>query len=61
MAQGKPQLKFERNPCNNFRDNPMPQMDDGRTDGQQSHTVSSADRSKAELKILCVQNLLGLA
>ncbi len=21
MAQGKPQLKFERNPCNNFRDN----------------------------------------
>ncbi len=20
MVQGKPQLKFERNPCNNFRD-----------------------------------------
>ncbi len=21
MAQGNPQLKFERHPCNNFRDN----------------------------------------
>ncbi len=29
MAQGKPQLKFERNPCNNL-DNQMPQTDDRR-------------------------------
>ncbi len=48
MAQGKPQLKFERNPCNNFRDNPSDATDrrtDGRTDGRQTKFdfVSSAD------------------
>ncbi len=33
MAQGKPQPKFERNPCNNFRDNRCHRrMDNGRTD-----------------------------
>ncbi len=33
MAQGKPQLKFERNPCNNFRDNRCyRRTTDGRTD-----------------------------
>ncbi len=33
MAQGKPQLKFERNPCIKFRDNcdTDGQMYDGRT------------------------------
>ncbi len=31
MAQGKPQLKFERNPCSNFRDNRCHRRtDDGR-------------------------------
>ncbi len=48
MAQGKPQLKFERNLCIRFRDNCDT---DGRTDGwtddgQKSHTMSSADRVK---------------
>ncbi len=45
MAQGKPQLKFKRNPCIKFRDNCDT---DGRTtdDGQKSHTMSSADRVK---------------
>ncbi len=33
MAQGKPQLKFERNPCIKFRDNCDT---DGRTDGQRT-------------------------
>ncbi len=34
MAQGKPQPKFERNPCNNFTDNRCHRWtDDGRTDG----------------------------
>ncbi len=33
MAQEKPQLKFERNPYNNFRDNLCHRRtDDGRTD-----------------------------
>ncbi len=36
MAQGKPQLKFERNPCNNFRDNRCHRRTDGRTDGRQT-------------------------
>ncbi len=32
IAQGKQQLKFERNPCNSFRDNRCHrQTDDGRT------------------------------
>ncbi len=49
MAQGKPQLKFERNPCIKFRDNCDT---DGRTtdgrmdDGQKPHTMTSADRVK---------------
>ncbi len=30
IAQGKPQLKFERNPCNNFRDNECHRWTDGR-------------------------------
>ncbi len=31
MAQGKPQVKFERNPCNNLTDNRCQRrMDDGR-------------------------------
>ncbi len=33
-AQGKPQLKFERNPCNKFRDNRCHRRTDGRTDGR---------------------------
>ncbi len=34
MAQGKPQLKFESNPCSNFRDNRCHRQttDDGMTD-----------------------------
>ncbi len=45
MAQGGPQLKFERTPCNNFRDNQM----DGRTDDGRRKTfdfISSVDRVK---------------
>ncbi len=42
MAQGKPQLNFERNPCIKFRDNCDTdgrttvgrRTDDGRTDGR---------------------------
>ncbi len=36
MAQGKLQLKFERNPCIKFRDNcdTDGRTDDGRTDGR---------------------------
>ena len=30
MAQGKQQLNFERNPCNNFRDNRCHKRTDGR-------------------------------
>ncbi len=45
MAQGKPQLKFERNLCIWFRENC--DTDAGRPDaGQKSHTMSSADRVK---------------
>ncbi len=53
MAQGKPQLKFDRNWCNNFRDNPCHRWTTNgrRTDRQKSHTISSADRVK-QLKIL---------
>ncbi len=45
MAQGKPQLKFEKNPCMKFRDNcdtdgrttdDGRRTDDGRTDGRQT-------------------------
>ncbi len=45
MAQGKPQVKFERNPCIKFRDNCDT---DGRTDGRRTkpHTMTSADRVK---------------
>ncbi len=44
MAQGKPQPKFERNPCVRFREN---RATDGRTDdGQKPHTMTSADRVK---------------
>ncbi len=46
MAQGKPQLKFERNPCNNFRDNRCHR----RTTEEKSHTISSADRVKQSYK-----------
>ncbi len=52
MAQGEAtQLKFERNPCINFRDNQCHRrtMDDRRRmDGRRtkSHTISSADRVK---------------
>ncbi len=55
MAQEKPLLKFESNPCNNFRDNRCHRRTDGQTDGrtdgrtddgQKSHTMSSADRVK---------------
>ncbi len=35
MAQGKPQLKFERKSCNNFRDNRWHRQTNGRrTDGR---------------------------
>ncbi len=44
MAQGKPQLKFERNPCIKFRDNCDT---DGRTKDDRQRTncdsMSSAD------------------
>ncbi len=43
MAQGKPQIKFERNPCIKFRDNCDP---DGRTDNRRRTNcdfMSSAD------------------
>ncbi len=42
MAEGKPQLKFERNPCIKFRDNCDT---DGRTDGRRTNydLMSSAD------------------
>ncbi len=47
MAQGKPQPKFERNPCIRFRENCATDgLTDGWTtdDGQKSHTMTSADR-----------------
>ncbi len=44
MAQGKPQLKFERNPCNNFRDNRCHR----RTDEFRFHELCG--HSQAELK-----------
>ncbi len=42
MAKGKPQLKFERNPCNNFRDNRCHRRTD---DGRRTNIdfMSSAD------------------
>ncbi len=48
MAQGKPQLKFESNPCSNFRDNRCHRRttDDGTTDdGRRTNFdfMSSAD------------------
>ncbi len=46
MAQGKPQLKFERNPCNNFRDN---QCHRRTTDKIPYNKLCS--QSQAELKI----------
>ncbi len=45
MAQGKPQLKFERNPCNNFRDNQCHRRTTG-DDRQKSRIISYADRVK---------------
>ncbi len=49
MAQGKPQLKFESNPCIKYRDRSDTDAlttDDGRQtdDGQKPHTMTSADR-----------------
>ncbi len=51
MAQGKPQLKFERHPCNNFRDNRCHRWTDDR---RRFHFdfMSSADTSQAELKMV---------
>ncbi len=47
MAQGKPQLNFESNPCSNFRDNRCHRRttDDRRTDGRRTNFdfMSSAD------------------
>ncbi len=46
MAQGKPQLKFERNPCNKFRDNcdtDGRRTDDGRTDGRTDGRRTNCD------------------
>ncbi len=47
MAQGKPQLKFERNPWIKVRDNcdTDGRTDDGRTDGRRTNfdLMSSAD------------------
>ena len=49
MAQRKPQLKFERNPWNNFRDNRCHRRKDGRTmDGRTNFDFIGA---QAELKI----------
>ncbi len=46
MAQDKPQLKFERNPCNNFRDNRC--TDRQQTDERRTNFdfMSSADIAK---------------
>ncbi len=43
MAQGKPQLKFESNPCSNFR--VIDATDGRRTDGRRTNFdfMSSAD------------------
>ncbi len=41
MAQGKPQLKFERNPCIRFRDNC--DTDGRRTTDDGQIAISSAD------------------
>ncbi len=49
MAQGKPQLKFERNPYNNFRDNRCHRRTtDGRTtdDGRTSRAKNEASSMK---------------
>ena len=41
MAQGQQQVKFERNPCNNFTDNRCHKWTDGR--GMNFDFMSSAD------------------
>ncbi len=45
MAQGKPQLKFERNPCVKFRDNcdTDGRTDDGQIAGTNCDFMRSAD------------------
>ncbi len=48
MTQGKPQLKFERNSCNNFRDNRCHRRTDGRSTN--FDFMSSGD-SQVELNI----------
>ncbi len=57
MAQGKPQLKFESNPCNSFRDNRCHRRttDDGMTDEFRFHELCW--HSQTELKL---ENLLAL-
>ncbi len=66
MAQGKPQLKFERNPCIKFRDNcdtdgrttgrtDDGRTTDGRTDGRTTDKLRFHElcwHSQAELKIV---------
>ncbi len=65
MAQGKPQLKFERNPRNNFRDNRChTPTDDGRTtDEFRFHELcwhSQADRAKNQCLMSQVNHLTQL-
>ncbi len=43
IAQGKPQLKFERNPCVKFRDNCDT---DGRTDGRRKDDGRTTDNGQ---------------
>ncbi len=57
MAQGKQQLKFEKNPCNNFKDNRCHRQTDGRRmviDGQRmtdKFRFHERWHSQAQLKI----------
>ena len=48
MGQGKQQLNFERNPCNNFRDTRCHRRTDGRTNRD---FMSSADIVKQSEKL----------
>ncbi len=51
-AQGKPQLKFERNPCNNFRDNRRHRpTTDGRRTTDEFRFHELCWHSQAELKM----------
>ena len=58
MAQGKPQLNFERNPCCNFRDNRCDRRtDDGRQTTDEFRFHELCWHSLAELKISIIRKM----